>query len=50
MKKIGQGEYGEIWAALDANKNLVALKEMKNQSKTGISFTSLREIKILKEY
>jgi hypothetical protein len=29
---------------------VVAIKKMKNKPRTGISFTSLREIKILKEY
>ena len=50
ISSIGQGSYGEVYAAFDQENNIVAIKKLKNKSKSGVSFTSLREIKILKEY
>mgnify|MGYP000564798327 CR=1 FL=1 len=60
VQEIGQGAYGKINLAevidaenqnylLDQRTSYVALKKLLFNEKTGINFTSVREIKILKE-
>lgn len=49
-KKIGSGTYGDVYEALDIEKNCkVALKKIKLNENEGMPGTALREISILKK-
>lgn len=52
LSRLGEGSFGKVYLVRDEkseSKEYLALKKIKTSASEGVSFTTLREIKILRE-